>query len=77
MICPKCGSENVTVTMVQTAGKTKMKGTGCLQKLGRAFLILITCGLWLIFGQRAGTGKTKFENEKQALCQACGYSWKI
>ena len=26
MICPKCGSQNVNVQMIQTGGKTKKKG---------------------------------------------------
>ena len=28
MKCPECGSENVTIEMVQTAGKTAKHGTG-------------------------------------------------
>lgn len=28
MICPKCGSQNVNVQMIQTGGKTKKKGNG-------------------------------------------------
>lgn len=30
MICPKCGSENVNVTLEQVSGKTRTRNTGCL-----------------------------------------------
>lgn len=30
MNCPKCGSDNVSVQVIQTAAKTSQKGNGCL-----------------------------------------------
>ncbi len=77
MVCPKCKSENVTVTMEQTGGKTRTRNTGCLWTLGRWFLILCTCGLWLLVGRRKSTGNTKFKNKTVALCQNCGHKWYI
>jgi len=77
MICPKCGSDKVTVQIVQTSSKTKSKGNGCLWSLGRWTLIICTLGLWLLVGKRKGAHKTTIQNEKQCLCQNCGNSWKI
>lgn len=77
MVCPKCGSENVTVTIEQVSGKTKKRGTGCLWTIGRWFLILCTCGLWLLVGRRKGTDKTEFKSKTIALCQNCGHKWNV
>lgn len=77
MVCPKCNSENVTISVQQISAKTKQRGTGCLWGLGRAMLIICTCGLWLLVGKRKGTGKTKIQNETVAICQNCGYTWKV
>lgn len=72
MTCPKCGSENVTVTLEQTGAKTSAKGNGYLWKFGRIMLICCTCGLWLLVGKHKGSGKTKFKNKTAAICQNCG-----
>lgn len=77
MTCPKCGSTNVNVTTEQVGGKTKVKGSGCLWTLGRWFLILCTCGIWLIVSKRKGTGTTKFKNSTVAICQNCGNKWNL
>ena len=77
MICPRCGSDNVNVFIEQTSAKTRTKNTGCLWKIGRAFLIIFTCGLWLLIGRRKETGKTKFENKSTAVCQNCGHKWYV
>lgn len=77
MVCPKCGSENVTVQVQQTSAKTKAKGNGCLWSIGRWCLIICTCGLWLLVGKHKGTGKTKIKNETVAVCQDCGNTWKV
>lgn len=45
MNCPKCGSENVNVQVIQTGAKTSKKGNGCLWSIGRFMLIICTCGL--------------------------------
>lgn len=77
MVCPKCKSQNVTVTTEQVSAKTRAKGMGCLWAMGRWLLILCTCGLWLLIGRRAGTGKTKFKNNTVAICQSCGHKWNV
>jgi len=77
MKCPKCKSENVSVTLEQTTGKTKSRNMGCLWSIGRLCLIFCTCGLWLLVGKRKRSGNIKFKNKTIALCQSCGYKWKI
>lgn len=77
MTCPKCKSENVQVTTEQVSAKTKGKAMGCLWQIGRWCLIICTCGLWLLVGKRSGTGKTKIKNQTVAICQDCGYKWKV
>lgn len=76
MVCPKCGSTNVTVSTEQVAGKTKNRGTGCLFSIFRGLLIVCTLGLWLLVGKRKGTSKTKFTNKTVCLCQNCAYKWE-
>lgn len=77
MICPKCGSENVTVTTEQISAKTRAKGKGCLWTLGRWMLICCTAGLWLLIGKRKGKSTTQFKNTTVAICQNCGNKWEI
>lgn len=81
MTCPKCGSENVTIEMVQTGGRTAKHGTGFDGKLNntaRAITAISTLGMSnLVWKKSKGTEKTKFKNEKVCLCQDCGNSWAI
>ena len=77
MICPRCSSENVTVTIEQESAKTKNRGNGCLWSLGRGLLVICTCGLWLIIGKRTGSAKTKFKSKTVAICQSCGNKWVV
>lgn len=77
MICPRCGGLNVTVTVEQTAAKTRTRSTGCLWSLGRLFLIIITCGLWLLVGRRKRTSTTKFYSRTVGVCQNCGNKFYI
>ena len=77
MNCPKCGSPNVNISMVQTKAKTNTRKAGLLSRLGRLFLILCTAGLWMLVTKRRTQSKTRFTNEKIAVCQSCGHSWKV
>ena len=77
MICPKCKSENVTIQMLQIGSKSSHKSGGCLWVIGIMFLIICTCGLWLIIGKHKGGSKTKITNKKIAICQDCAYQWKV
>lgn len=77
MVCPKCGSESVHVQSEQLAAKTKNRGNGCLWSMGRWFLIICTCGLWLLVGRHKGSGKTEIKSHTVGICQNCGYKWEI
>ncbi len=77
MVCTKCGSENVTVTVEQVSAKTKKKSIGCLWSVMRIMLIICTCGLWLLIGRRKGTDNTKFKSNTVAICQSCGNKWVV
>jgi len=75
MVCPKCGCENVTVSVEQTSAKSSTKGKGCLFQLGRWMLIICTGGLWYLFGKKAAKTKTKMKSKTVALCQNCAHKW--
>lgn len=76
-VCPKCQSNNVSFQVIQTGSVTNTKNKGCLFAIGRLFLILCTCGLWLIFGKKKEKSKTTIHNQKIAVCQNCGYQWDV
>lgn len=77
MRCPKCNCENIHVITEQVSCKTEKKGPGCLWSLGRFILIIMTCGIWLIFGKRKGTTKTTFSFRTVGICQNCGNKFNI
>lgn len=76
-LCPRCGSNRVNISMVQTGASTRSRGRGCLWGLMRLFLIVITAGLWLLIGKSKGKSKTRIRSEKTAICQNCGNSWAV
>ena len=73
LTCSRCGSHNVNVQIAAT--KQTHSHRGCLWSIGRFFLIFFTCGLWLLIGRSAG--KSKIKNDSFAVCQDCGYKWKV
>ncbi|MCQ2077983.1 MAG: hypothetical protein MJZ20_13330 [Bacteroidaceae bacterium] len=81
MNCPKCGSENVRIDMIQSSAKSKHKGNGfrgIILNLLRLLIAVCTCGLSLLVWKKSkGDTKTKIKNEKVCICQSCGNSWKI
>jgi DNA-directed RNA polymerase subunit M/transcription elongation factor TFIIS len=81
MKCPKCGSENVTIEMMQSTGKTAKHGAGLagnINNAARAITAISTLGMSnLVWKKSKGTEKTKFKNVKICLCQNCGNSWEI
>jgi hypothetical protein len=77
MKCPKCGGEQINIQLIQTGAKTRMRKRGILWGVGRFFLILCTCGLWLLVGKSKGKANTKMVNRKTAICQSCGNSWSV
>lgn len=73
MQCPKCKSENVNIQMVNT--KIRTNNAGIIHACGRLFLIVCTCGLWLLVPSRKENSKVK--NSSMAVCQNCGNTWKV
>lgn len=71
MKCPKCGSENVTVTN-ETEVKTKRRG--CLKWCLWLLLAVCTFGLILIIPILTNS-KTKSKNRTVCICQNCGKRW--
>ena len=70
MICPKCHSENVSVS---TSAYQQSKNRSCLWNL---FMIFCTAGLWLVWMMVRGR-KEKHIVETYATCQDCGHRWKV
>lgn len=81
MVCPQCGSENVTIQMQQVSSKTKKSGIGFggqMNNLARGMTAFCTLGLSNLFWKKAtGTEKSRVQNRKVCLCQSCGNSWEI
>lgn len=77
MKCPRCGSENVNVTLEQDYSRTSYNSRGCLWTICRWFLIFCTCGLWLLVGRSKGRSKTKYHNKTIAICQNCAKTWSV
>lgn len=81
MKCPKCGSENVTIEMMQTGGKTKKQGNGLgghINNTARGLTAVCTLGMSnLVWKKSKGNEKTSFKNQKVCLCQNCGNSWDM
>lgn len=73
MTCPKCGSSNVTVQVVESV---KTKHRGCFSWLLWILLAICTFGLILII-PLITNGKTKSKMHTVAVCQNCGKRWKV
>lgn len=80
MKCPKCGSELVSISLVQTQGKTKKHGNGLgghANNVARGLTAVCTLGMSnLVWKKSTGNEKTKFINETICVCQNCGNTWK-
>lgn len=81
MVCPKCGSENVNVQIQEVGAKTKNKGNGLgghVNNAARSLTAVCTFGMSNLFWKKSKGGeKTVIRNEKVAICQDCGNSWKV
>lgn len=77
MICPKCKSENVSVSNQMNDLKTKEKKKGLLHGILRLTLIMFTCGLWLLVPSQRGSSRSNISYTKVAVCQNCAHSWKV
>ena len=81
MFCPKCGSDNVTVSIQQASTKTKKHGNGFgghMNNMARGLTAACTLGISnLVWKKSKGGEKTVITKEKVCLCQNCGNSWII
>ncbi|GAA4090471.1 hypothetical protein ACFFOS_26080 [Nocardioides kongjuensis] len=81
MKCVKCSGEDVTVGFMQAGGRTAKHGTGFGGKTNnaaRGITAVSTFGMSnLVWKKSKGTEKTKFNNQKVALCQSCGHDWVV
>lgn len=81
MKCPNCGSENVTIQMIQGEAKTTHKGVGFgghMNNAARGLTAVATLGMSnLVWKKSKGGSKTKLETHKVCLCQGCGNSWEL
>ena len=73
MICPRCNSNNVKVEIV-TDVKTKRRG--CIGWFFWILLAIITIGLIIIIPLITNS-KTKTKHWTEAVCQNCGYTWRV
>jgi len=80
MVCPKCKSEHINVQVVTEVNEKRKKGLGYWLFVGWwwepfAWLFLTLPKLLIaIFSKKT---KTVSKTHKEAICQSCGYSWKI
>ena len=81
MFCPQCRSQNIAIQFVETGSSTKKKGNGLggnAYNMTRGIMAISTLGLSnLVMPKAKGKNKTKTKNEKMAICQSCGYSWRM
>lgn len=68
-MCPKCHSNNITYQTV-----SESKKTGCLTVLLYILLALTLCGLLIVIPLML---RKKTETVTYAVCQSCGFRWKI
>ena len=71
--CPKCKSHNI---VVQAVTEVKTKRRGCLGWILWILLACITIGLIIIIPLLTNS-KTKSKTHSEAVCQDCGYRWKV
>ena len=80
MVCPKCGSENVTIQAVNVVKEKKKKGVvywlliGWWWELISWVAFLIPKLIFAIFGKHT---KVVSKTETYAVCQNCGNKWRV
>ena len=81
MKCPVCGSDNVTVQMVEKGQLTTKKGNGFgghMNNMARATAAAFTLGASnLLWKKSYGTNKTSTQSMTCGICQDCGNTWEI
>lgn len=73
MVCPRCNSSNIRIESV-TDVKTKHRG--CLAWCLWILLAVCTIGLILIIPAITNS-KVKSKRYSEAVCQHCGYRWRV
>lgn len=64
MICPRCG-ENMEFEVINSS----VNNTSIVRTFVRLWLIIFTCGLWLLVPKK----KESIKYKKIAVCKNCGY----
>ena len=80
MICPKCGSENVTLNLINEVKEKPEHGVLWWIFIGWWWRILwfIFFGWWyMIYRAVKGSKKTVNVQKTITLCQNCGHKWKV
>lgn len=79
MICPNCGSQNVSISLEETGSKTKKTSVGLgghVNNAARGLVALSTLGVSnLVWKKAKAESKSKTILKKVCLCQECGNSW--
>lgn len=80
MVCPKCGSNNVTVQLMNVKKKKGFIARFLLFFI--KLLILILSFLWWLILMLLSLVIPALRSKKEVMgkfcvCQNCGYSWKI
>lgn len=70
MVCPRCHSNNVVVQAV-----AEQKGRGCFMTLLWIVLAICTFGIILLLIPLLKRNGTR--THTYAVCQSCGYKWKV
>ena len=73
MTCPRCKSTNVHT---QAVTNVKTKRRGCLGWALWILLAIVTVGLILIIPLLTNS-KVKSKTHTEAVCQHCGYRWRV
>ncbi|HCA30634.1 MAG TPA: hypothetical protein DEP23_14305 [Ruminococcaceae bacterium] len=69
MVCPKCHSTDVIVQAV-----AEEKKRGCLMSTLWVILAIVTVGIILLFIPLLKKGS---KTRTYAVCQTCGYKWRV
>ncbi len=81
LTCPRCGSTNVSVQLVEQGQRTKRSGVGFSGNLNnclRFVAMVFTLGIAGLFWKRAeGVNDTETDTSTMGICQTCGYVWHI
>lgn len=69
MVCPRCGSNNVTIQVLE-----ERKSTGCLTIILYIILACTVLGLLIVIPLML---RKKSKTKTYAVCQNCGHRWEV